>query len=134
GGSSIAADPQGNVYVAWHAPLPGNTNGEAGRAVFVARSSDDGKTFEREKAALSQPTGACPCCGMRAFADPAGAVYILFRTATEHVYRGETLLISPPPGADFTIANVHKWKANICPMSNATLTPANRGRHAEWGT
>jgi len=31
GGSSVAADPQGNVYVTWHAPQPGNTNGEAGR-------------------------------------------------------------------------------------------------------
>jgi prepilin-type processing-associated H-X9-DG protein len=32
GGGSVAADDQGNVYVAWHAPKPGNTNGEAGRA------------------------------------------------------------------------------------------------------
>jgi hypothetical protein len=134
GGSSVAADAQGNVYVAWHALQPGNTNGEAGRAVFVARSSDDGRTFEREKMALSKPTGACPCCGMRAFADPAGAVYILFRAATEHVDRDETLLISPHPGADFTIANIHKWKANICPMSSATLTPAKGGALAAWET
>jgi hypothetical protein len=134
GGSSVAADAQGNVYVAWHAPTPGNTNGEAGRAVFVARSSDDGRTFEREKAALSKPTGACPCCGMRAFAGPTGAVYILFRAATEHVNRDATILISPRPGADFTIANVHKWKANICPMSSATLTPANGGVLAAWET
>ena len=35
GGSSVAADPEGNVYVAWHAPKPGNTNGQAGRAVFL---------------------------------------------------------------------------------------------------
>jgi hypothetical protein len=134
GGSSVAADAQGNVYVAWHAPQPGNTNGEAGRAVFVACSSDDGKTFEREKAALSKPTGACPCCGMRAFADQAGVVYILFRAATDHVDRDETLLISPRPGAKFTIANIHKWKANICPMSSATLTPSNSGALAAWET
>src|SRR5437899_2508046 len=25
GGSSVAADPQGNVFVVWHAPKPGNT-------------------------------------------------------------------------------------------------------------
>jgi hypothetical protein len=134
GGSSVAADAHGNVYVAWHAPQPGNTNGEAGRAVFVARSIDEGKTFEREKPALAKPTGACPCCGMRAFADPAGAVYILFRAATEHVDRDATLLISPRPGADFTIANAHKWKANICPMSSATLTAANGGVLAAWET
>src|SRR5258705_307297 len=68
GGSSVAADPQGDVYVTWHAPQPGNTNGEAGRAVFMARSTDEGKTFQRETPAISKPTGACSCCGMRAFA------------------------------------------------------------------
>jgi len=67
GGSSVAADGQGNVYVAWHASKPGNTNFEAGRAMFVARSTDDGKTFAREKLAISKPTGACGCCGMKAF-------------------------------------------------------------------
>lgn len=50
GGGSVAADDQGNVYVTWHAPKPGNTNGEAGRAVFVARSADDGKNFRCRKA------------------------------------------------------------------------------------
>jgi hypothetical protein len=134
GGSSVAADLQGNVYVVWHVPQPGNTNGEAGRAVFVARSSDQGKTFEREKAALSKTTGACPCCGMRAYADRTGAVYILFRAATEYVDRDETLLISPRPGADFVIANIHKWKANICPMSSATLTEASGRVLAAWET
>jgi hypothetical protein len=134
GGSSVAADLQGNVYAVWQAPQPGNTNGEAGRAVFVARSSDEGKTFERESVALSKPTGACPCCGMRAFAERSGAVYILFRAATEHVDRDETLLVSPRPGAEFTIANAHKWNANICPMSSAALTEANAGVLAAWET
>src|SRR5213078_2664353 len=76
GGGSVAADNQGNVYATWHAATPGNTNGEAGRAVFVARSSDEGKTFQREETVTSKATGACGCCGMRAFADQAGAVYI----------------------------------------------------------
>ena len=134
GGSSVAADAQGNVYVVWQAPKPGSTNGEAGRAVFVARSIDEGKTFEPEKLALSKPTGACPCCGMRAFADRAGAVYVLFRAATEGVNRDETLLVSPRPGAEFIIANEHKWKANVCPMSSAALAESTSGVLAAWET
>jgi hypothetical protein len=134
GGSSVAADLQGNVYIVWHAPQPGNTNGETGRAVFVAHSSDGGKTFEREEAALSKPTGACPCCGVRTFADRSGAVYILFRAASEHVDRDETLLVSPERGAEFRIASTHKWRANICPMSSATLTEASGGILAAWET
>lgn len=134
GGSSVAADARGNVYVTWHAPQPGNTEDEAGRAVFVARSQDGGKTFQRETPALSKPTGACPCCGMRAFADSSGAVYILFRSATEGVNRDELLLVSRQPGAGFEIATAHKWKSSACPMSSATLTETKNGALAAWET
>jgi hypothetical protein len=91
GGSSIAADRFGNVYATWHASKPGagTEEGEEGRAVFVARSSDEGKTFAPERPAIAEKTGACGCCGMKAFADENGAVYILFRGALEMVNRDE---------------------------------------------
>jgi hypothetical protein len=124
GGGSVAADDQGNVYVFWHAPRPGNTNGEAGRAVFVARSTDDGKTFAPEKPAISTATGACGCCGMKAFADHSGNVFALYRAASESVNRDETLLISRNHGIDFEIAYSHRWKIAACPMSSAFLSDA----------
>lgn len=48
GGGSVAADDRGNVYAVWHAPTSDADEGEAMRAVFAARSSDDGKIFSRE--------------------------------------------------------------------------------------
>lgn len=132
-GDTVAADSNGNVYVAWHALTPGATN-EVGRAVYVTRSTDDGKTFQREARATSQPTGACGCCGLRAFADSAGAVYILFRGAGENVNRDEILLVSPRPGAEFQIANAHPWKATSCPMSSAALTEGKDRVLAAWET
>ena len=125
GGSSVAADPQGNVFVTWHAPKPGNTNGEAGRAVFIARSTDEGKTFQREEPAISKPTGACGCCGMRAFADSSGNVLALYRAANQMTNRDETLLISHDKGAHFDIAYSHHWNVGTCPMSSATLSEAS---------
>jgi len=127
GGGSVAADEQGNVYVFWHAPKPGNTNGEAGRAVFVARSTDDGKTFAPEKLATDKSTGACGCCGMKAFADGSGNVFALYRAASEKVNREETLLISRNRGADFEIAYAHEWKIATCPMSSAFLSETKAG-------
>src|SRR5881628_3630679 len=127
GGGSVAADQQGNVYVFWHAPKPGNTNGEAGRAVFVARSTDDGKTFAPEKLATDKPTGACGCCGMKAFADRDGNVFALYRAASEKVNRDETLLISRNRGADFEIAYAHEWNVATCPMSSAFLSETKAG-------
>jgi len=47
GGGSIAADRAGHVYVVWHANAGGH--GEENRRVYVARSRDGGKTFERER-------------------------------------------------------------------------------------
>jgi hypothetical protein len=134
GGSSLAADPFGNVYVAWHGREAGSGEGEAGRELFVARSQDDGRTFAAEKPATSKQLGACACCGMRAFADDSGAVYILYRAATENTERGETLLISPKPGADFQVAFAHPWKAATCPMSSATLSVAKGGAVGAWET
>jgi hypothetical protein len=127
GGSSVAADAQGNVYVMWHAPIPGNTNGEAGRAVFVARSSDEGATFSRETQATAEPTGACGCCGMKAFADSGGDVFVLYRAASEMVNRNETLLVSRNHGVDFEIAYSHGWKVGACPMSSAFLSESGAG-------
>src|SRR5688572_25296285 len=66
GGGSVAADDQGNVYVTWHGTAPDNKQGEAGRAVFVSKSRDEGKTFAREVRANPIETGACGCCGMKA--------------------------------------------------------------------
>jgi hypothetical protein len=134
GGSSVAADLQGNVYVTWHGSAPDNKDKEAGRAVFVARSTDEGKTFQREKPAVAKKTGACGCCGMRAFADSQGAVYILYRAATDMSERGETLLVSRKPGADFEVAFSHPWKAMTCPMSSATLTESKGRVLAAWET
>lgn len=134
GGSSVAADADGNVYVAWHAHHPGNKDGEAGRAVFVARSTDEGKTFAREKQANPKPTGACACCGLRAFADQNGVVYILYRGASQKVNRDEILLVSRNRGLDFEIANAHRWNIPTCPMSSASLTPTKAGALAAWET
>jgi hypothetical protein len=125
GGSSVAADMNGNVYVTWHAGQAGNTNGEGGRAVFVARSSDEGKTFRREEPAISKPTGACGCCGMRAFADSNGNVFAVYRAAYEMTNRDETLLISRDKGTTFEIAYAHHWNIGTCPMSSASLSESS---------
>ena len=60
GGGSVAADGLGNVYVAWHAPSRPKA-AEAAREVWVAQSTDDGKSFGKEREAWKEPTGACRC-------------------------------------------------------------------------
>ena len=134
GGGSVAADDAGNVYVMWHASPPDNTAGEGGRAVFLAKSADDGKTFGREQQASPKATGACGCCGMRAFADRQGNVFALYRAASEKVNRDEVLVVSRDHGKSFAIANAHPWNVPTCPMSSASLSETKAGTVAAWET
>lgn len=134
GGGSVAADGRGNVFVTWHAPKPGNTLGEPGRAVFVAHSRDGGRSFGPERLALDQPTGACACCGMKTFADGRGNLFISYRAASETGNRDQLLLVARNDSLDFRIALTHPWKVGTCPMSSTSFTRTPDSVLAAWET
>lgn len=134
GGSSIAADPNGNVYAVWHAQIPEAPGGEKGRGVFVRKSSDHGKTFDREQLANTDEPGVCACCGLRAFAGPKGALYILYRAAFEPTERDAVLLVSKNGAPPFRSVLRHNWNIASCPMSSASLSAANGVTLASWET
>ena len=133
GGGAIAADSAGDVYVFWHAPVPG-TEGEGNRRIWVARSTDDGKTFAPEKPAFDKPTGACGCCGMSAYADRNNNVYALYRSASEIVHRDIYLLYSSDRGETFRGTNVAQWSIGACTMSMEDLSQSSAGVLAAWET
>ena len=110
GGGTVAADGQGNVYVAWHALKKGSSPGEDNRRMWVARSVDEGKTFADEAPAWLEPTGACGCCSSHAFADSKGSIYVLYRSANQGVNRDMYLLSSKDTGKNFQGSLIHKWK------------------------
>jgi hypothetical protein len=132
GGGSIAADKDGNVYVVWHGK--GGKEGEEYRRVWIAKSADDGKTLSREVATWNEPTGACGCCGMRAFVDAQGRVHLLYRAAKEKVNRDMYLLTSVDRGKSFSGMLIDKWKLDVCPMSSAALAEDASRLLAAWET
>ncbi len=133
GGGAIAADNAGNVYVFWHAPTPGS-EGEANRRVWFARSADDGRSFEPEKAAFDKATGTCGCCGMSAFADAHGRVFAMYRSATETVHRDMYLLVSTDRGQTFQGTNVSQWNIPSCTMSLEHISESSAGVFTAWET
>ena len=130
GGGTVAADDKGDVYVVWHGG--GEGKGEDFRSVWVARSTDDGKTFAAEKCALSASTGACGCCGISAQADATGTVRVLYRSAGEKVNRDMFLLTSRDKGTTFAGEKLDEWNANICPMSTASLSASATETVISW--
>lgn len=133
GGGSVAADGDGNVYVVWHAPEPG-TKGEERRRVWVACSTDEGKTFASEKAAFDKDTGACGCCGLRAFANRKGNIYVLYRSAGQRIHRDAYLLMSRDKGASFRGEDLDPWKIEACPMSSFSFAEGPAEVLASWET
>ena len=123
GGLSIAADNAGNVYAVWHAPEIGKDD-EASRRVWVSRSMDDGEHFAPEVAANSASTGACGCCGIRAFCDRDGALYVSYRSAREMVNRDMYLLTSRDYGKTFHSIKLDDMKMGMCVMSTTAIAAA----------
>jgi hypothetical protein len=134
GGGSVAADAKGNVYVAWHGHAPDAPKGEAARAVYLAKSADDGATFMKEVAVNPQPTGTCGCCGLKAFASASGSLYILYRGATDVVHRDEILLMSADGGNLFRQVHADPWSVASCPMSSASIGEAGERILTAWET
>lgn len=130
GGLSVAADRRGDVYVVWHAN--GKIPGEAHRRVFLARSTDDGKTFAREFPISPAALGACGCCGMKAFVDSRGTLYVLYRAAAQGIHRDMTLLASKDRGRTFVSQKVYPWLLNACPMSSDDLSEGAGHVLAAW--
>lgn len=133
GGGSVAADGQGNVYVVWHGHAPGARAGEAGRAVYVAKSTDHGATFAKEVAVSPDPTGTCGCCGLKALATRSGDVYVLYRAATEVVHR-DVVLLASSDGVSFRKLFADPWKVATCPMSSAALIDSGERVITAWET
>jgi hypothetical protein len=130
GGISVAADPHGNVFAVWHAA--GETPGDEHRRVYLARSTDDGKNFAREIPISPTALGACGCCGMRAFVDERGTLYLLYRAAAQSIHRDITLLVSTDRSNTFRTTEVAPWELNACPMSTAYLSEGGQRVLAAW--
>ena len=130
GGLSVAADRDGDVYVVWHAT--GEVPGESHRRVYLARSMNDGRTFKPEVPVSPAELGACGCCGMRAFVDSRGQVYVLYRAAAENIHRNMTLLVSTDRGQTFHAEEVSAWELNACPMSTDYLSEGAGSVLAAW--
>ena len=131
GGGSLAADESGNVFVFWHAPKPG-MKGEENRRVWMAKSSDDGATFNKESVAFDSPIGACGCCGLKASVDSTGTIHVLFRAADQVVNRDIWMLTSKDRGGTFTATDISAWKIGACVMSSEAFADTLDGQLAAW--
>ena len=129
-GPSIAADPDGNVFLFWHA---GDIE-DADRSVYMAVSRDDGTVFEPVRPVNAEAEGACNCCNLQALSDDAGTVSLSYRGAGENVRRGQRLWTTTDGGRTFSDELIHPWTLGACPVSTTTLSRGPTGMTVAWET
>ena len=133
-GPSVAADRAGNVYIFWHTGEPP----DAERAVFMAASRDDGRTFSLPESVSPAAEGACDCCGLQALIGAAGPsegeLYVSYRGAGDNIRRSQRLLLSGDGGETFDDRELDPWEINACPISTTSIATGSDGVTVAWET
>lgn len=139
---SLTAAKDGRIYVAWLdernvASLPmkdmkmdmksGGNHTESNREVFVASSTDGGRSFTKNQRVA---TNVCPCCKTALATTPDGRLYISWRQVLPGDFRHIAVASSSDHGQTFTppkIVSDDQWVLAGCPVSGATLFAGNDG-------
>ena len=125
---SLAADTAGNVFMFWHEGL----GEDAGRAVYITVSHDDGLIWEPTRAVNAETEGACNCCNLRALSDETGTLYLSYRGARDNIHRGQRLLTSRDGGLTFSDQLIQPWEFGACPVSTTALSQGPAGVTVAW--
>jgi hypothetical protein len=113
---SIGVAPDGSVHAIWVDTRDWDRERGAGSAYYT-RSTDDGRTFTPEAAAL--PTDVCPCCQIMLAFDATSNVYVGARQVTGDGHRNSSIGRMPAGRGKVTqrarMATV-PWKLEGCPL------------------
>lgn len=134
---SLAVANDGRIYVSWlddrnvHTPKP-STKGEghhmeSNRDLFLAYSTDGGRTFSLNKKVATE---ACPCCKTALAVSRDGTLYAGWRQVLPGSFRHIAVASSTDGGSSFstpTIVSDDRWVLQGCPVSGPSLSAAPDG-------
>ena len=135
GGAAVAADGRGAVWVVWHAALPTpppEGDDETRRAVFLAVSRDEGRTFDPPRRIDPPGMGVCACCALDVGFGPDGSGWVLVRGAAGKSQRGMRLLRARAGSLEFEAGTLDAWELNQCPLSTTRLGWAGGSALTVW--
>ena len=129
---SLAVSKDGRIYAGWlderniHAPKPSTKaeghHMESNRDLYLATSTDGGRTFSRNQKVASD---ACPCCKTSLAVSADGTLYAGWRQVLPGSYRHIAVASSTDGGAKFStpvIVSDDRWMLQGCPVSGPSLS------------
>jgi hypothetical protein len=128
---SLAVAADGRIYAAWldernvHVPKPSTKDEghhmESNRDLYLAYSSDGGRSFSANKKVASE---ACPCCKTSLTVSADGTVYVGWRQVLPGSFRHIAVAGSRDGGRSFStpvIVSDDHWALQGCPVSGPSL-------------
>lgn len=129
---SLAVAKDGRIYVSWlvernvHAPKPSTKaeghHMESNRDLFIAHSTDGGRTFSANRKVASE---ACPCCKTSLAVSNDGTLFAGWRQVLPGSFRHIAVISSRDGGATFSspkIVSDDRWVLQGCPVSGPSLS------------
>jgi BNR repeat-like domain len=129
---SLAVAKDGRIYAGWldernvHAPQPSTKaeghHMESNRDLYVATSTDGGRTFSANRKVASD---ACPCCKTSLAVSAEGTLYAGWRQVLPGNYRHIAVASSTDGGTKFSapvIVSDDRWMLQGCPVSGPSLS------------
>jgi hypothetical protein len=129
---SLAVANDGRIYVGWldernvHQPQPSmkaeGHHMESNRDLFVAYSTDGGRTFSANRRVATE---ACPCCKTSLAVAPDGTLYAGWRQVLPGNFRHIAVASSKDGGTSFSspvIVSDDRWVLQGCPVSGPSLS------------
>ena len=129
---SLAVARDGRIYAGWldernvHVPKPSTKaeghHMESNRDLYVATSTDGGRTFSANQKVASD---ACPCCKTSLAVSADGTLYAGWRQVLPGNYRHIAVASSTDGGAKFStrvIVSDDHWILQGCPVSGPSLS------------
>ncbi len=129
---SLAVTKDGRIYAGWldernvTKPEPSTKaeghHMETNRDLFVAYSTDGGRTFSANRKVASE---ACPCCKTSLAVAPDGTLYAGWRQVLPGNFRHIAVASSKDGGTNFSspvIVSDDRWMLQGCPVSGPSLS------------
>lgn len=135
---TLAIGEQNTLYIAWLDKRLQTPEKSDFSRVFMARSTDGGKTFTKNTDATNgQETGICHCCRLSLVTHPRQGLYVAYRNDV-HDMRDIFLAGSRDRGQTFSVPRPiesFRWMIPACPFNGPSLAFDEPGRlYAAWMT
>jgi hypothetical protein len=133
---TMAVSPKGVIYAAW---LDGRDRAKTGgSAVYLARSTDRGATFEKSvRVSLDTSAEVCPCCRPSIAFGAGDTLHVSWRAVFSNNVRDFVVATSHDGGQSWqpaTLVAEDNWSINGCPHSGSSMAMFGKRLYVSWYT